>query len=70
MAMKFKNDGGYGDIGNISKYQFLYYILDEEQRKEYEKELEEKDPKRYREFKEWVEMLEMGRKYRAKKESP
>ena len=70
--MKFKNDGGYGDIGNISKYQFLYYILDEEQRKEYEKELEEKDPKRYREFKEWVEMLEMGRKYlvKHKKEDP
>ena len=57
----------------IQEYnQFLYYILDEEQRKEYEKELEEKDPKRYREFKEWVEMLEMGGKYRVKhkKEDP
>ena len=64
--MKFKNDGGYGDTGNISKYHFLYYILDEEQRKEYEKKLEEKDPKRYWEFKEWVEMVEMARKYRVK----
>ncbi|WP_405268050.1 hypothetical protein [Methanobrevibacter sp.] len=64
--MKFKNDGGYGDTGNITKYYFLYHILDDEQRKEYEKELEEKDPKRYWEFKEWVEMLEMGRKYGAK----
>ena len=33
--MKFKNDGGYGDMGNITTYQFLYYILDEKQRKEY-----------------------------------
>ena len=54
--MKFKNDGGYGNLGNITKYQFLYHILNEKQRKEYEKELEKKDPKRYNEFKKWIEI--------------
>ena len=64
--MRFKNDGGYGDTGNISKYYFLYYILDDEQRKEYEKKLEEKDPKRYWEFKKWILVDEKGRKYWSK----
>ena len=42
--MKFKHDGGYGDMGNMTKYYFLYHILNEKQRIKYEKELEKKRP--------------------------
>lgn len=67
IKLKFKQDGGYGDIGNITKYYFLYHILNEKQRKEYEKELEKKDPKKYHEFKYFIDGYNKEVEYRKNK---
>lgn len=65
--MKFKQDGGYGDRGNMTKYYFLYHILNEKQRIKYEKELEKKDPKKYHEFKDSIDRYHKALEYQKNK---
>ncbi len=62
--MSFGVEKGYGDLGNISKYSFLHECLNEERRVKYEKELEKKDPVKYREYKEWEKMYEKAMRER------
>ena len=66
--MKFRQDGGYGLQRNLSLYFFLYDFLNEEQRKEYENELEKEDPKKFKQFKEYIIIGEKARKYWKNKE--
>ena len=56
---KWKIDGGYDPIGNRSMDSFLKDFLTPEQAEEYEKELEKKNPKKYKEFKEWQKIREI-----------
>ena len=64
--MGFKQDGGYGPLGNRSKKSFLENFLNEEQRKDYERKLEREDPEKYREFKEWLDIPKKRKEYLSK----
>ncbi|MBE6504014.1 MAG: hypothetical protein E7Z76_07010 [Methanobrevibacter sp.] len=66
--MKFRQDGGYGWARNQSLYILLYHMFNEEQRKKYEKELEKEDPKKFKQFKEYIIIGEKARKYWKNKE--
>ena len=64
--MKWKQDNGYGSLGNRSKKSFLENFLNKEQRLEYEKKLEEKDSVKYYEFKEWMDIPKKREEYLSK----
>lgn len=56
--MKLGASKGYGSMSNISKYYFLHDCLNETDRKEYEKELNEMDSQKFQEYKEWEKLFE------------
>ena len=50
---------GYGETGNLATYSMFKYMLDDDEAKEYRKELKKEDPKAYKEYLEFEK--EMGK---------
>ncbi len=50
-------DGGYGLIGNLSKWLLLNDMLSEEDALDYRAELEKNDSERYNQYLEWEKAM-------------